>query len=111
MCRRRRHNRGEVRRQFLSRCPLIESGVGTAPHRDFAVTKRLFREPFHYVITITRVVGERLEVAAGIPASAYIDQGKGVAMGSGVGRARMLTVGDVRREGENDWSPASRCVR
>src|ERR1700720_3375511 len=106
MCRRRRHNRGEVRRQFLGRGPLIESGVGTAPHRDFAVTKRLFREPLHHVMTIARVVSERLEVAGGISATAHIDQGKGVAMRSEVGRTFMVTVGNVRCEGENDWSPA-----
>ena len=64
MGRRRRHNRGQVRRQFLGRGPLIESGVGTTPHRDFAVTKRLFRKPFHQVMTITRVVSEGLEVAS-----------------------------------------------
>ena len=64
MGRRRRHNRGQVRRQFLGRGPLIESGVGTAPHRDLAVTKRLFRKPFYHVMTIMRVVSERLEIAS-----------------------------------------------
>src|SRR5256885_14564869 len=100
-----------MRRQFLGRGPLIESGVGTAPHRDFAVTKRLFRKPFHHVMTITCVVSERLKFAGGISASAHIDQGKGIAMGSEVGRAGMITVGNVRCEGENDRSPASDCVR
>ena len=31
-------------------------------------------------------------------------------MRSEVGRARVVTVGNVRRQGENDWSPTGRRV-
>ena len=75
-----RHDGGEVRRKFFCCGPLIEAGVRTAPHRHFAVAKWLLREPLDDIVAVARLLGEWLEVAAGIPAAANIDKRKRVTM-------------------------------
>src|SRR5262245_3672387 len=97
-----RHDSGEVRRQFLGRRPLIESGVRTAPHRNLAVTKWLFCEPFHNVVAVSRFVSERLELALGISTTTDIHQTKGISVGGEISAARVVAIGDVWCEGEND---------
>src|SRR5215469_17100620 len=68
------HDRRQMRRKFLRRCPLIEARIRPAPHGHFAVTKRLLRQPLNYVMSIARFICERLEVPAGIAAAANIDE-------------------------------------
>jgi len=81
---------------------LIEPSVRTAPHRHFAVAKRLLRQPLHDIMSVARLIRERLELAAGIAATANIDKCKRVTVRGEVSRTRVIAVGDVRREGEND---------
>ena len=104
MRRGRGHDRRQVRRKLFCRCPLIESSIGTAPHRDFSVTERLLREPFDDVVTIARFIGKRLKVAAGISATANIDEREHVAVRREVSSARMIAVGDVGGQCEDDGS-------
>src|SRR5207244_8929042 len=80
MGRGRGHDCRQMRRKFLCRRPLIEPGVGTAPHRDFAVAKRLLREPFDDVVPIAWFIGKRLRLSGGIPATTNIDQRKNITM-------------------------------
>ena len=106
-----RDDGGEMRREFLGRCPLIEAGVGTAPHRDLAVAERLLRQPLDDVVTIARLLRERFEFAGGISATAHIDQRKGVTVRREVCGARVIAVRDVGRECENDRRLRRRAVR
>ena len=69
-----RHDCRQMRRKFLRRCPLIEARIRTAPHRHFAVTKWLLRQPLNHVVSVVRFICERLELAAGIAAAANIDE-------------------------------------
>ena len=97
-----RHDCGEVWRKFLGSCPLIEAGVGATPHRHFAVAERLLGEPFNDVVTIVWFLREWFEVAAGIAAAAHIDEGKDEAVRGEISAARVIRVGDVRRECKDD---------
>src|SRR5712691_4133146 len=103
MCRGDRHDSGKVRRRFFCSRPLIETGVRAAPHRDFAVAKWLLREPLHHVVAVMWLLRERFELAAGITAAAHIDKCEGVTMRCKISGAGMIAVGNVRRQGENDW--------
>ena len=72
------NNRGEMRWEFFGRRPLIEARIRPAPHRHFSVTKRLLRQPFDYVVTVARLVGEWLELAGRITAAANVHQHKDI---------------------------------
>src|SRR5436189_6406165 len=71
-----RHDRGEMRWKFLCRRPLIESGVGTAPHRDSAVAKWLLRKPLNDVAAVGRLLREPLEFAVRVTPAANIEKSK-----------------------------------
>ena len=68
------HDRRQSRWKFFRCCPLIEARVRTAPHRHFAVTKWLLRQPFDDVVSVARFICERLEVPARIAAAANINE-------------------------------------
>src|SRR5262245_23239048 len=70
----------QLGREFFRHCPLIEYRVRTTPHRNFAVTQWLFCEPLYYVVSISCLIYKRLEFAAGISATANIDERECVAM-------------------------------
>src|SRR5215469_13037684 len=95
-------NRRQVWREFFRCRPLIESRVGTAPHRNFAIAKWLFCEPFDQIVPVPWVIYKRLEFAARISATANIDERKRIAMRCEVSSARVVTVRDVRRQCEDD---------
>src|SRR4029453_8277372 len=101
-----RNNRHQVWRELFRSCPLIESRVRTAPHRNLAVAVRLFCEPFDQVVPVPWIIYKRLEFTAGISATANIDKRECVSMRCEVSSARMVTVGDVGRECEDE-----RCLR
>ncbi len=101
-----RDNRGQMRRQLFRGRPLIETGIRTAPHRDFPVAKRLLRQPFDHVVTVARLVGKRLKLTPGIAAATNIDKRKYVTVRREISRARVIRVRDVGREGEHN-----RCFR
>src|SRR5947209_18415693 len=96
-----RNNRRQMRRHFFRRRPLIESGIGTAPHRDFPIAKWLWSEPFDHIVSIVRFLRERFEIAARISTPANVNQREYVTMGGKIRGARMITVRDVRSQGEN----------
>jgi len=102
MCRRDRHDSGKVLRRFFCSRPLIEPGLGAAPHRDFAVAKWLLREPLHHVVAVVWLLGERFELTPGISATTNIDKRKPVTVGSEICGSRVIRIGDVRCESEND---------
>ncbi len=97
-----RHDGREMRGKFFRCRPLIEPSVRAAPHRNFTITKRLLREPLHHVAPIARLICERFELAAGIAATANIDKCKRVTVRCEVGGARVIGVGDVRCQSEDD---------
>src|SRR5882724_6019747 len=68
------NDRREMWREFFRRRPLIESRVGTAPHRDFAVAERLFCQPLYGIVPIARLICKRFELATGVSAAANIDE-------------------------------------
>ena len=88
-------------RKFLRRRPLIKSCIRAAPHGNSAITKWLLRQPFDDVMTIAWFICERLEVVAGISATADIDERKRVAMRRKIGAARVIRIGNVRRQRED----------
>src|ERR1035438_2910848 len=47
---------GKVRWEFLERGPLIESGIGAAPHGHLTVAPRLLGEPFDDVVAVLRLI-------------------------------------------------------
>src|SRR5438874_8094711 len=96
------NDRCQMWREFLGCRPLIESCVGTAPHCNLAVAKRLLGQPLDDVVAIARVVCKWLELTAGISATANIDKRKCIAMRCEVGAARVIRIRDVRRECEDD---------
>src|SRR5438552_18281121 len=96
-----RNNRRQVWRKFFRGRPLIESRVGTAPHRDLAVAVRLFCEPLDNVVPIPWIIYKRLKFAAGISTTANIDQRKCIAIRCEVSSAWVVTVRDVGRECED----------
>ena len=100
-----RNDGGKMRRKFLERSPLIESGIRTAPHRDFAVAPRLLGKPFHDIVAVSGLVRKRLKGSAGIAASAHVNQSVDVAVLREVNRAIQVAVGNVRRQGEDrgEW--------
>src|SRR5258705_2304760 len=59
-----RHDRSQMRRKFLRRCPLIEARIRTAPHGHFAVTEWLRRQPLNNAVSVARCICERLELPA-----------------------------------------------
>src|SRR4030095_15209802 len=95
-------DRREVRREFFRCRPLIKSRVGTTPHRNLAVAVRLFCEPLDQVVSIPCIIYKRLEFAAGISATANIDECKCIAMRCEVSCARVVTIRDVGRQREDD---------
>src|SRR2546430_968078 len=95
-----RNNCGQMRRKFFGGRPLIESGIGTAPHRDLAIAEWLLRQPLDRVMAILGLLPERLEFAAGISAAPNIDQRKDITVRREISRARMIGIRDVRRERE-----------
>src|SRR5260370_31879867 len=105
MCRRDRHDGGKVRRKLLCCRPLIEPGVGAAPHCDFSIAERLLGEPLHDVAAVVWLLRERFELTAGIAAAAHIDKCEGVTMRCKISGASMIAVGGVRRQGENYRRP------
>src|SRR5438309_9100095 len=96
------YDRRQVRRKFLRGRPLIEPSVRTAPHRHFAVAKRLLRQPLDDIMSVARLICERLELAAGIAATANIDKCKHVPVRREVCSAGVIGVGNVGCECEND---------
>src|SRR5437879_3895185 len=110
MCCRDRHDGGEVRRRFFCRRPLIETGVGAAPHCDFAVAKWLLCEPLDHVVAVVWLLGEWLEVAAGVSAAANIDKRKCVTVGRKISGASVIRVRDVGRQRENYWGARGRSI-
>ena len=64
----------QMGREFLRGRPLVESCVGTAPHCNLAVAKRLRGQPLDDVVPIVRVVRKRFELTAGISATPNIDK-------------------------------------
>src|SRR5438132_2515958 len=62
----RGNNGDEMCWEFFRGRPLVEPGVGAAPHPDFAVAEGLHAKPFDHVMAVARLLGEWLEVAAGI---------------------------------------------
>ena len=97
-----RNDRGQMRWKFFRGRPLIESGIRAAPHRDFPIAKRLLGQPFDHVVAVARLLCERLELAGGISAPANIDQRKDIAVRREISSTRVIGVGDVRREGEDN---------
>src|SRR5207248_8807168 len=98
-----RNDRGQMRRKFFRGRPLSESGILTAPHRDFPIAKRLLREPLDDVVPVTRLLREQLAFTGGISAAANIDQRKNVAVRSEICPARVVGVRDVGRKSKDDW--------
>ena len=96
---------------ILSPWPTDRTPHRTAPHGDFAVAKWLLRQPFHHVVPVARLLRERFKYTLGIAAPADVDERKGVAMRREIGGARVVRVGDVRREREDHRCPRRRAVR
>src|SRR5215469_11915730 len=92
------YDRCEMRRKLLGRSPLIEARIRPAPHGNLAVTKRLLRQPLNDVVSIAWFICERFELAARIASAANIDECEHVTVRREVGAARMVRVGDVRRQ-------------
>ena len=86
----------------LSVAPLVEAGVGAAPHRHLAVAPGLTGQPLDHVVAVAPLVGERLEAAAGVAAAAHVHQDEDVTVAREVHRAVEIAVGDVRSQGEDD---------
>ena len=97
----RRHDRRKMRRELLRDGPLVEAGVGAAPHRDLAVAPGLLRQPLDDVVSVAAVVGEGFEDAAGVPAAAHVHEREHVAVRGEVESALEIAVADVRRERED----------
>ena len=95
-------DRREVRREFFRRCPLIESCIGAAPHRNLAVAVRLLCKPLDQVVSIPWIIYKRLEFAAGISATANIDEGECIAMRCEVSPAGVVAIGNIGSESEDD---------
>jgi len=70
----------------------------------------LLREPLDHIMAVARLLGEWLEVAAGISAAANIDKRKRVTMRREVGGSRVIRVRDVRRQRENYWGARGRSI-
>src|SRR6266403_2603177 len=68
------NNCRETWREFFRRRPLIESRVGTAPHRGLAVSEQLFCLPLYGIVPIARLICKRFELATGVSAAANIDE-------------------------------------
>src|SRR5262249_8638610 len=73
-----RDDGGQVRRKLLERGPLVEPSIGAAPHANLAVAPRLLGEPLHHVVSISGVMGKRLEMPTGVAAAAHVHQGEDV---------------------------------
>src|SRR5262245_19524703 len=80
MSRCRRADGGEVRRTFLESSPLVEPGVGSAPHGYLAVAPGLLRQPLDDVVAVARVPGKGLERSPRVAPAANIYQGEDVAV-------------------------------
>src|SRR5438552_2894989 len=96
------HNGCEMRWKFFCGRPLIEASVGSAPHCHLTVAERLLCQPLDDIVSIARLLRERLKLAAGIPASADVDKCKHVTVRCEIGGTRVIAIGDVGREREND---------
>src|ERR1700736_1799423 len=99
---RRGNDRGEMRWEFFCGRPLVEPGIGAAPHPDFAVAEGLHAKPFDYVMAVARLLGEWLEIAAGISAAANIDKCKCVTVRCEVGGGNGVGIRNVGGRGEED---------
>ena len=92
----------QMRRELLQGRPLIEARIRTSPHGDFAVAPRLPSQEFHDVVAIGRFLCKRVEDALLVATSAHVYQYENVSMLRKIRRPILVTVCDVRREGEDN---------
>ena len=90
-----RNDSGQMLGSFAQGHPLIEAGVRSAPHGDFAVGPELAGEPFDYVMAVLRFLEERVELSFGVAAAAGIDDGEDVSVLSEVVGTGVVAVADV----------------
>ena len=95
-------NRGEMGREFFKDRPLVKTGVGTSPHRDFAVAPGLPGQPFDDIMAVPAFIDERLKDALGISSTADIDAQKNIAVPGKIHPPLMVGVCDIRRKGKDD---------
>src|SRR5579884_1328128 len=106
-----RNEGGQMRRKLFRCGPLIKSGVGTAPHGHFAVAEWLLGKPLDNVVAIARLIGKGLKLPFGISASPHIYKRKSVAVRGKIRGPVVVSVGDIRSEGENDRRPWRRAIQ
>ena len=87
---------------FAQRHPLIEAGVGSSPHGDFAVGPGLPGDPFDYVVAVLRLLEEGVELSLGVAAATDIDDGEDISVLGEVIGAGMIAVADVGCQLEDD---------